>query len=199
MRWDRLFDDLESQLEHELDAEETDLVAEEERLRLARLTLRERLLAMAAPEQADREPIVLELTTGAVCVLRASALGRDWIAGELVADAGPRASAVMPLASIAAVRPSSAQLVRGLEAEAVSAPAASLSARLGLAFVARDLCRRRVPVELVTAHGAYFGTLDRVARDHLDLAEHEPGEPRWASAVRGVRLVPFGRLVVIRY
>ena len=42
MRWDNLFDDLESQLEQELDAEDIDLLAEEERLRLGRLGLRDR-------------------------------------------------------------------------------------------------------------------------------------------------------------
>ncbi len=43
MRWDNLFDDLESQLEQELGAEDVDLLAEEERLRLGRLALRDRL------------------------------------------------------------------------------------------------------------------------------------------------------------
>jgi len=46
MRWDNLFDDLESQLELELGAEDLDLVAEEERLRLGRLALRDRLVAL---------------------------------------------------------------------------------------------------------------------------------------------------------
>ena len=47
MRWDNLFDDLESQLEQELTAEEVDLQAEEERLRLARLGIRDRLRSLA--------------------------------------------------------------------------------------------------------------------------------------------------------
>ena len=48
MRWDSLFDDLESQLERERTAEELDLEAEEERLRLGRLAIRDRLVALAA-------------------------------------------------------------------------------------------------------------------------------------------------------
>lgn len=199
MRWDRLFDDLESQLERELDAEETDLAAEEERLRLARLTLRDRVLAMAEPERTDAAPLVVELVTGTVCVLRARALGRDWLAGELLAETRPRRSVVLPFAAIAAVRPDAAQLERGVVADPAPLPAGSLSARLGLAFVVRDLCRRRVLVELVSASGSHFGTVDRVARDHLDLAEHEPEQPRRSSAVRGVRIVPFAQLVAIRY
>ena len=47
MRWDLLFDDLESQLDHEQREEERALALEEERLRLGRLTLRDRLAAMA--------------------------------------------------------------------------------------------------------------------------------------------------------
>ena len=46
MRWDNLFDDLEGQLEHELTSEEIDLQAEEERLRLGRMSLRDRILAI---------------------------------------------------------------------------------------------------------------------------------------------------------
>ena len=48
MRWDNLFSDLESQLEYGLHAEENDLHDEEERLRLGRLSLRDRLLQLAS-------------------------------------------------------------------------------------------------------------------------------------------------------
>ncbi len=46
MRWDHLFDDLEGQLERELTAEEQDLGIEEERLRLGRLSVRDRVAAL---------------------------------------------------------------------------------------------------------------------------------------------------------
>ena len=48
MRWDRLFDDLESQPDHEQREEERALALETERLRIGRLGLRERLTAMVA-------------------------------------------------------------------------------------------------------------------------------------------------------
>src|ERR1019366_4923637 len=51
--WDNLFDDLESQLEQELTAEEVDLQAEEERLRLARLGIRDRLRSLQAAVATD--------------------------------------------------------------------------------------------------------------------------------------------------
>ena len=62
MRWDHLFDDLESQLEQELGAEEADLLAEEERLRLGRLALRDRFRALLA--RAPEVPVRLTLTDG---------------------------------------------------------------------------------------------------------------------------------------
>jgi hypothetical protein len=84
--------------------------------------------------------------------------------------------------------------------ESVSEPAVSLSARLGVAFVLRDLCRRRAAVDLATASGEHLhGTVDRVGRDHLDLAEHEPGVPRRAASVSRSRILPFSELVLVRF
>ena len=54
MRWDLLFDDLESQLDQEQRDEERALALEEERLRLARLTLRDRLTALSRADESAR-------------------------------------------------------------------------------------------------------------------------------------------------
>jgi hypothetical protein len=75
----------------------------------------------------------------------------------------------------------------------------SLAARLGLPFVLRDLCRRRSALHVRTRHELFHGTIDRVGRDHLDLAEHEPGVPRRERAVRAVRLVPVAEVVLLRF
>ena len=77
MRWDLLFDDLESQLDQEQRDEERALALEEERLRLARLTLRDRLTALSRAD--DRGPIAvrIELHGGAELELRPLAFGRD--------------------------------------------------------------------------------------------------------------------------
>lgn len=198
MRWDRLFDDLEGQLDEELRAEETDLVAEEERLRLGRLALRDRLAAVATGEVRPDAPLRLELRGGRRVALAALTVGRDWLAGPLGGEGAGR-SAVIPLAAIAAALPTPVQLSTGLGAEPAGESALALSARLGLAFVLRDLARRRAPVTLLLGSAGVHGTIDRVARDHLDLAEHPPGEPRRASAVSAVRLVPFGALDLIEY
>src|SRR5258708_1844617 len=114
MRWDNLFDDLESQLEQELGAEEGDLLAEEERLRLGRLTLRDRVVAMTPPGDGAAQQLKLAMRDGTL----------------------------------------------------LTAPQ---------------------------------GTIDRVGRDRLDLAEHEAGVPRRAAAVGRIRIVPFTELLLVRF
>jgi len=192
VRWDELFADIEGQLEHELDLEQQGLAAEEERLRLGRLVLRDRVLAMAR----GGERVSLVLADGETVAVRVESAGRDWVAGEIPAGSAGRA-VVVPLASIAGVLPGHEQLelgLRHLPAEAVPA----LAARLGLGFVMRDLCRRRTGVELRTRGGIVHGTIDRVARDHLDVAEHDAGAARRDRVVRRIRLVPFDAILCVR-
>jgi hypothetical protein len=211
MRWENLFDDLESQLEQELDADEVDLLAEEERLRLGRLSLRDRVRAMS--EGPDAEPVRFALADGSRATVRVSTVGRDWLAGELQSTARRAASCVVPLTAVVAVFPTPAQLVRSLEEPPAATAPGSLSARLGLTFVLRDLCRRRASVDLVVRGGGIqggaiqgsaiegsrvHGTIDRVGRDHLDLAEHEPGALRRDRDVTAVRMLPLSELVVVR-
>lgn len=64
MRWDDLFDDLESQLEREMTAEELDLEAEEERLRLGRLSVRDRLVALHESQRDAEYRLDVTLVAG---------------------------------------------------------------------------------------------------------------------------------------
>lgn len=194
MRWESLFDDLEGQLEQELDAEELELRAEEERLRIGRMTLRDRIVATAGPGGA--EVVRLGLIDGSALELRMTAYGRDWIAGEAVGELARHGPVVVPVAGVVGVALDDAQVERSLETAPGAPP--PLADRLGLAFVLRTVCRRRTAVELVLPSGRLHGTLDRVGRDHLDLAVHEPGTQRRRDAVRSVRLVPFAQLVLVR-
>lgn len=194
MRWDHLFDDLESQLEHELGAEEIDLLAEEERLRLGRLTLRDRIRAITP------STVRLTLTDGTRLLLALGATGRDWIAGEEIRETGTGPSCVVPIASIAAVFPDPAQSTASLAPDAGAASAVgSLAARLGLAFVLRDLCRRRAPLHITTPREQLHGTIDRVGRDHVDLAEHDRGVARRDRDVRALRMLPLDHIVMVRF
>ncbi|CAN5399725.1 hypothetical protein BH10ACT7_BH10ACT7_09920 [soil metagenome] len=198
MRWDNLFDDLESQLEREVTAEELDVGVEEERLRLSRLSLRDRLQAIRdAPAPADRE-LTLTLLTAARLRVRPVAIGRDWLSGDIVDDSARRAQCIVPLSAIAGVSVAERQVsgsLRAIAAQPEKLP--PLSARLGIAFVLRDLCRRRHPLEFTLTTGGLHGTIDRVGRDHIDVAVHEPGIPRRSSLVSEYRVVPLDQVILV--
>jgi hypothetical protein len=196
MRWDRLFDDLEGQLEHELAAEELDAHVEEERLRLGRLSLRDRLLAIH--EGCADQALRIMIGNGEIVAMRATTFGRDWLAAELLDSRHRRTQCVIPLDAVAALLPTRAQLEASLAPITHRDGTGSLAARLTLPFVLRDLCRRRAPLDLRTTTGDVHGTIDRVGRDHLDIAVHEAGMPRREAAVQQYRVVPLGQLLLLR-
>jgi hypothetical protein len=162
------------------------------------LTIRERLLGLARAHGED-DALHLELRSGERIGLRITATGRDWVAGDLRPDPAQRRAAIVPLVAIAGLLPTPAQLAAGLSEDDAPEPATSLAARLGLGFALRDLCRRRVPVDIVTGDARHHGTIDRVGRDHLDLAEHEIGVPRRQESVLRIRIVPMAAIVMVRF
>ena len=190
MRWDSLFDDLESQLERERTAEELDLEAEEERLRLGRLAIRDRLLALAAAP--GERPLRLALAGGTRLVVHPHTIGRDWLSAALPDGR----QCIVPLASIASISLSQVDVATSLQGG--GAQRDTVSGRLGLPFVLRDLCRRRRQVEVTTADGILVGTIDRVGRDHVDLAVHEAGTARRESEVRDLLMLPIVRILIVR-
>lgn len=194
MRWDNLFDDLEGQLEHELNAEEIDLRAEEERLRLGRLSLRDRLTSLAAIRGAG--VLRVALVSGETITLRPTTFGRDWLAADLLDAPTVGAQCVLPLSAIAGVIVTMAEVPASLAAE--PGRAARLVDRIGLSFVLRDLCRRRSSLEVHTRTGLLTGTIDRVGRDHLDLAVHAAGTLRRAAEVHQYRIVPLAEIQLVR-
>ncbi|TYL52475.1 hypothetical protein [Agromyces mariniharenae] len=197
MRWDLLFDDLESQLDQEQRDEERALALEEERLRLARLTLRDRLIALSRAGDGGSIAVRVELMGGTELQVRPLAFGRDWMSATVAESGRGPGQCLVPLGAIAAVLPSRSQV--GPSLEPGTQGSGRLSERIGLPFVLRDLCRRRTPIHLTTKDGRVHGTIDRVARDHLDLAVHEPGTARRDRDVRGIRIVPIGRIVLVAF
>ncbi len=196
MHWDRLFEDLEGQLSSEWEAERAMLDAESERLRIARLDLRSRL-RMLCGAGADA---TIDLVNGRRLPVVLQMLGADWIA---VSTRGTGESRVapsalfLPLAAIAGIATDHGMILASLE-EPISAEL-PLRERMTLGFVLRDLARRRVPLHISTHLGDdVHGTIDRAAADHLDVALHDPGEPRLAGAVHGFRIIPFSSLVAVR-
>lgn len=206
MRWDNLFDDLEGQLEDERDAEEQDLKAEEERLRLGRLTLRDRLVALernASSSGGDSagaaaRAVSAVLLNGRTIKLRSLSFGRDWLSAELVTESTRRVHCILPLAAISGLELDRQQIADSTaQAESGCAPT-ELSRRLGLGFVLRDLCRRRSPIEADLLDATVAGTIDRVGADHFDLAVHERGSARRESSVNHYRVVPFNQVLLVR-
>ncbi|MGN7976873.1 hypothetical protein ACTJJ4_04815 [Microbacterium sp. 22195] len=191
MEWDHLFADLEGQLAAEWEAERAALDAESERLRISKLTLRDRLRAIAD----ERIRMVLEPADGERWECTVHAIGADWIGVVLPSD--PRLR-ILPVAAVSAIGVDHGTLLSSLGTDA-AASAPTMRERMTLGFVLRDLARRRTPVT-VARRGTdpQHGTIDRAGADHLDLALHDAGEVRRTRSVRGFRVIPFDSLVWIR-
>lgn len=192
----RTSDDLESQLDREHRDEQRALAIEEERLRLGRLVLRDRLAAISLLEH-DEAVVQLELIGGQRVALRSRTFGRDWVSGDCVAFGGRDTQVVLPLAAVAAVLPTRTQLDPSLEK--LPERTSQVAERMTISFVLRDLCRRRTAVTVSTLDGTVHGTFDRVARDHIDLALHDHGAARRERDVHGYRIVPLERVLLVAF
>jgi hypothetical protein len=179
MRWDELFADLEAQLESAAAAELAGEVADRTRRLAAEVTLADRLRG------ARGRPVRLSVPGGPAVAGLLREVGADWL---LVADEAGREVLVVSAAVLAAA---------GLPRE--HTPETSLvRRRLGLGSALRGVARDRSAVTLRLQDGAVLtGTIDRVGRDFLELAEHPVGEPRRAGQVSGVRAVAFGALATV--
>jgi len=177
MRWDRLFLDLEHRFDREAALELAVVVGDEERARLAAVTIADRWSASDLG--------VLRTRAGATTRLRVETVGADWIAGH---EPEGGASLLIPTSAIDWMR---------LETGAGTAP--ERRGRIRFTHALRELGRRRSTVELTLANDRPTGTIDRVADDHLDLAVHPVDEPRRASAVRASWVVPLASIDRVRW
>ncbi len=182
MRWDELFSDLGAQLSA---AEAADLaaeVADRTRREVGQLRLVDRLRpSFGATVQVH----VAGLGSASGALVDA---GTDWL---LLQEPGGRELLVAAAALLSLTGVGGPAEVPGSEGE--------VARRLDLRWALKGLVRSRSGLQLVLTDGSVLsGTLDRVAADHVDLAEHAPGEARRAGAVRQVRLVPLGAVAAIR-
>lgn len=189
-----MFDDLAAQLEQGLAEDAERARAEEERARLGRLAARDRLRALIEAE--GRAPVRLELADGTLADLSLGELGKDWVSGELLAESGRRREVILPFVGIASLVLDRAALSRSL-VELPDPGPASLALRLGLVYPLRELARRRRLVELATTTARHVGTIDRVGRDHLDLAVHDADAPRRERSVAAYRIIPLEELRLV--
>ena len=182
MRWRALFDDLEAQAEA---ADAADLAAEvADRTRRERGLLRilDRLLPV------EGHPVAVTVVGAGPVRGRLADAGVDWL---LLEEAAQR-EVLVPLASVLGIT--------GLGPRS-GAPGAEgeVGRRLDLRWALRGLARSRAGMSVVLRDGSVVtGTLDRVGDDHVDLAEHLPGEARRVEAVRQVRLIPLTALALLR-
>lgn len=181
MRWERLFEDLELQLQAAADDQLDAEVAARTRRELATTSVEGRL---RASEGHDVELLV----TGAGTILgRVRRVGTGWLLVD-VAGGPPAVVSVRHLVGARNLPPASRSLT-----PAVADP------ERGLGPVVRVLCRDRTATGVVLAVGASLsGTIDRVGIDYLDLAEHPLDEPRRSSAVTGIRTIPLSAVAVLR-
>jgi hypothetical protein len=183
VRWQALFDDFEAQLSAADAADHAAEVADRTRRERALVRLADRL----RPEQG--RDLLLRVAGAGDVRGRLLEVGVDWL---LLEEQPGRREVLVPepaLLSVSGVGPGSA--VPGSEGE--------VARRLDLRWALRGLVRSRSGVVVVLRDGTIVsGTLDAVGADHVDVAEHPPGEPRRASAVTGVRVVPVAALALVR-
>ena len=197
MRWDRFFEDLEDQLDSEWEAERAALDTEAERLRLSRIPIRDRLVALSGGGAGGGRSggVSVECADGTAVSGRVTRVGLDWFAVSAEA-AGSAVVWIVPLATLVTLTLAAEEVLSTVRD---AHPGSALAQRMSLGFVLRDLVRRRVPVTVMLASGrGLSGTLDRAGADHLDIALHEVGAPRRAPEIRGFRVVPFTAIAAVR-
>jgi hypothetical protein len=182
MRWERLFDDVEAQLDAADRAELAGEVADRTRREVARLGLVDRLRAGIDAE------LQLRILGAGMLAGRLRRAGEGWLLLE--PGAGPPA-----LVLLAAVLE-----VGGLPVTAAEPGSEGpVLSRLDIGYALRAIARDRSPVVVLLRDGTRLdGTLDRIGSDFADVALHPAGEPRRAADVRSVRCVPFAGLAALR-
>jgi hypothetical protein len=185
-RWDRLFADLEVAAAGLTEADDEAEIAERTRIEYGSVELMARLHA------AIGCPATIVVTHGEPVVGRLRGHGSGWIRMD-----SDYAQTVIATAAVVAVRGIESQ--QAAPEESISHVAVSL--RQVLRAIARD--RSRVTVRVAAGSSReesleLSGTIDVVARDFVELAEHPAEEFRRASAVSSVALVPLGGLVSVR-
>mgnify|MGYP000706935846 CR=1 FL=1 len=211
MRWDRLFDDLQAQMDAEGQRELDLEVSDRTRRERAQVGLHERLIAHRGLR------VELRLAAGVVVSGAVADAGSNWL---LVDDPGHRgpgrngsagqtgsAGQVGSADDRGSLAPFGASLIpfaaivsiTGLGVRAAAGPGVATAKRFGLGYALRGLSRDRSVVSLTDISGSVTtGTIDAVGADALDLSEHPADLARRAVNVLARRVIPFTAIVVVR-
>ncbi|HEX2362607.1 MAG TPA: hypothetical protein VHI11_11080 [Jiangellaceae bacterium] len=181
MRWQRLFDDLEAQVEQADQALLDSEVADRTRREIARVRLTDRLRASVGAT------VVLRLSGAGQLAGTVEAAGPDWV---LVAER-TGTETLVPLAAILGVT--------GLGPQAaVPGTEGAVGARLGLGYALRRIARDRSSVVVTLSDGSVVrGLVDRVGADAFDLTESDPPPASTGAGPAGLT-VPFAALGALR-
>lgn len=180
MRWDGLFADLEAQLAQgqwqDTEAEAAELTRGER----AGVALTDRIRG------ALGTTLQVQLCGGERLEMSVATVGETWLGGS---DLG--GSLLVSLDAVVTVD-GPLDMATGEHSPG--------RRRLGIGSAYRTLSRARAGVVVFGRDGRLLGegTIDRVGRDHFDLAVHPRDEHRRGRNVRGLRVIPFSAVQVVR-
>ena len=188
-RWDRVFADLEAQVQTYADGELADEIADRTRREWARISLADRL-------GAARHRMVSMRVHDAPAGFRAlrvtvTAVGSDWLIGTGDAGATPT-EWLLPASSLIAVDD------LGDMAESPDTKG-FVDQRYDATAILRAWVRDRRPVVIgVLGIGEVSGTLDRAGQDHIDIAVHHVDDFRRSAEVSGMQTIALSAIRWIR-
>lgn len=178
---DGFLDELEWQFAAEREQEQNLLDVEAERLRIAKLTLVDR--AMALWEAATR----IQISTGALMhrgVLQQA--GADWLG--IAAEPNLDELTVIQLSAVREIRSGEAGI-----AEMVT-PVSAMQRRMTFGYLCRDLARRRVPLQLALQDAEWINAaIVRAGADHCDLRLEGSG------LTAHTHIVAFSAIAAVRF
>jgi hypothetical protein len=198
MRWERLFQDLEDQLDRETDAELEDIARDEERLRIARLPLIERVRDCLG--EPGSVPTISVSVSQAVLECTVIRCGRDWMLAQVHEPLALCGTALIPLTALRSLRMDARDTSDAGRPRRTGTVGRTrqLSSDIAFTFVLRDLCRRRRHVTLWCDVDETSGTIERVGKDHVDIAIHSAGFSRSTQTVSHVAIVPLTRIDLVQ-
>lgn len=197
MRWDNLFQDLENQLEQELEYAASDLARDRARYESSQRSwlpqVRE-LLSKAARDGGCR------------CFIEQHALwisvdncGKDWASGTLTDPKVHSGYIILNLDAVERIELTPTENQPPTESLPSNAtPRLSLTEKITLRIVLRDLARRRKALTVVTTSVGLHGTIDQVGSDYLVVAEHSPLQSRRTQEVKNRVFVRLSTVLWVR-
>jgi len=187
VRWDRLFEDLEAQLEAERRLDLELEVADRTRRDRATRGLQDRLVDLLGCD------VDVRVAGGARASGVVAQVGQDWLLIEPPAAAtAVAATSLVPFHALRVLTPAGSGRRGAVDG------ASRVSRRFGLGHALRGLSRDRVAVRVLDVDGQVLtGTIDGVGADLVELSEHPLDVPRRREHVVAVRWVPFAALAVV--